>query len=533
MTGKKKGICILVLLTGFLMSVCGQDIISESAAKYYPEYHFFPSIDPTGLSYFGGNYYLNWGTASSNDLVNWRMTEYGTERNKMIVGIFGGGINTKMFGPDSPFQSQVISIESGSMVVDWNNTTGFSKDGSPPIVAFQSRSIAYSNDTIKSWVKTGHAPEIENSSGAGDPKVFWYEPENKWVLLMGVANMRKVRFFSSKDMKKWEYMSEFGPWGATDKAWNCVDFFPLAVDGDTLKTKWVFVISVQTYNGQYFIGDFDGKKFTMDQQFINELSGDINKQSEITSFNELPSEAENGTSRERAFWVDWGTDFYAARSWSNYAPDDKRTIWVGWMGNHLYRQEPVLGIISVPRSVALKSFPEGVRLIQNPIKELESLRGSSNEYRSTTFEGLWQPKGFIPPSNSYELVVEFENKSATEFGLNLCVGNGDKTIVGYNVTDEELYVDRRNSGYDEFSEEFPCVSKGPLKNRTGTIKLHIFVDKCSVEVFGNEGETTISSKIYPDSSSTGIEVFSNNGEVKVKSIEIWELGSIELYKRNE
>ena len=135
----------------------------------------------------------------------------------------------------------------------------------------------------------------------------------------------------------------------------------------------------------------------------------------------------------------------------------------------------------------------------------------------------------MPNRNTYELIVEFENISAEEFGLNLCVGENEKTTVGYLVPQEELYVDRRNSGYDEFSEVFPSISKGPLKNRTNTIRLHIFVDKCSIEVFGNDGETVISSKIYPDTSSLGIELFSNHGEVSVQSLDMYELGSINLY----
>jgi fructan beta-fructosidase len=181
----------------------------------------------------------------------------------------------------------------------------------------------------------------------------------------------------------------------------------------------------------------------------------------------------------------------------------------------------------------LKTFPEGIRLIQNPIKELESLRTIHRTVDPNTFEGIWQPKKFLPSKNAYELIVEFENISAGEFGLNLCVGQNEKTVVGYNVSKEELYVDRRNSGYDDFSEVFPGISKGPLKYRTKAIKLHVFIDKCSIEVFGNDGETVVSSKIYPESSSTGINFFSNNGKVKIKSLELWELGSINLYPANQ
>jgi fructan beta-fructosidase len=664
---QKRTCALLAILLLTWISIYSQDVINKSSEKYSPEFHFFPSIDPTGLSYFGGKYFLNWGTAVSRDLVHWEMTEYGTERNKMIVSIFGGGTNFSLFGPNSPFQSHVISIESGSMVVDWNNTTGLSQNGQSPLIAFQSRSIAFSMDTAKSWIKSEFSPKIENSIGTGDPKVFWYEPDKKWILLMGGTNTQKIKFFGSQDMKNWEYLSESGPWGAVDKAWNCVDFFPLAVDGNPANTKWVLVISAQTCNGQYFIGDFDGKRFTLDQQFIDELSYNIYKASgtmlfdfergidnwklEGDAFVECPvegggilgsegkriiSSAHNRSSSkgkitspeftitkkyinfligggnypdnecinllidgkvvrtqpgtdnsflswtgwdvsefrgknaqieivdnitegknifdrgyiycdaimlcdelpvtgyfnpgwEKAFWIDWGNDFYAARSWSNYAPDEERNIWVGWMGNHMYRNEPVFGIISVPRSLELKTFPEGIRLIQNPVKELESLRTTHKVTRENTFEGIWQPQKFRPGKNAYELIVEFENISAEEFGLYLCVGEDEKTVIGYDVCEEKLYVDRRKSGYDEFSSVFPGVNSGPMKNRTDITKFHIFIDKCSVEVFGNNGETTISSKIYPDPGSLGIEVFSNHGKVGVKSMELWELDSIGLY----
>ena len=658
----------LAALVIICSGIYSQDITYMPSDRYSPEYHFFPSIDPTGLSYYGGNYFLNWGTAVSNDLVHWKMTDYGTERNKMIVGIFGGTSNFNVFGPDSPFQSHVVSIESGSMVVDMNNTTGFSQDEKPALVAFQSRSIAFSHDTAKTWIKSELPPKIENSTGTGDPKVFWYEPEEKWILLMGGTNIQKIKFFGSKDMQNWEYLSEFGPWGAVDRAWNCVDFFPLAVDGDTSNVKWVLVISVQTCNGQYFVGDFDGRRFILDKQFVNDLSearympsgimlfdfergiddwkmeGDafiecpadagaihgsegkrfissahnrsaskgkitspeftitgrcinflvgggnypdnecinllidgkvvrtqpgtdnsgldwrgwdvsefrgVNARIEIVdnitegksifdrgyiycdaimSCDELPQTGYYNRGWEKAFWVDWGNDFYAARSWSNYAPEEERTIWVGWMGNHMYRSEPVFGIISVARSLQLKTFPEGIRLVQNPVRELESLRKNHREIKETLFEGIWQPKNLRPGKNAYELLVEFENVSAEEFGLYLCAGDDERTVVGYNVSDEKLYVDRRKSGYDKFSKTFSSVSSGPMKNRTKITRLHIFVDKCSVEVFGNNGELTISDKIYPGEGSLGIEFFSNHGQVKVKSINLWELDSIDLYQ---
>jgi fructan beta-fructosidase len=659
-------ILILLMFLGNVR-VCGQGVSAPVQEKYNPEYHFYPSFDPTGLFYYGGQYFLNWGAAASKDFVNWEVTNYGLERSKMFGRIRSGGQN-------APSQSkpQVISGMSGTVVVDWNNSSGLGKNGAPPLIAlqmdWQRKGIAYSVDTAKTWIRYEKPAVIPNSSGTfRDPKVFWYEPDKKWIMVLGWSEIQEVRFFSSKNLVDWEYMSKFGPWGAVNGQWECVDFFPLAVDGDKSDIKWVLEVSLQPRNGEYFIGEFDGRKFILDKDFIKELSYDkympvgemlfdfergidewimegdafiacptVEEESngkegyrsikssgpgkgkivspdfmisknfinflvgggyypaqecvnllidgkvvrsqtgnsgnahlnwtgwDVTEFrgknarievvddiagggisakgyiycdaimqgDELPKTPykEYNPGWEKAFWVDWGPDFYAVRLWNNYAPEEKRNVWVGWMGIWTYAfSEPVPGLLSVPRNLELKTFEEGIRLIQNPVKELESLRTSHKRAEENTFEGIWQPGKFIPSKNSYELMLEVENISASEFGLNLCIGENEKTVVGYNVSSEELYVDRRSSGYDEFSQVFPGICKGPLKNRTKTIKLHIFVDKCSIEVFGNDGETTISSKIYPDSKSTGINLFSNNGKVRIKSLELWELGSIDLY----
>jgi sucrose-6-phosphate hydrolase SacC (GH32 family) len=658
---------LFLLMLIYNLNAYSQVTSTHSSEEYNPEYHFYPSFDPTGLFYYGGQYFLNWGAAASKDFVHWNMTSYGLERSRMF-----GMLRSGRPGATSQLKPQVISGMSGTVVIDRNNSSGLGKNGNPPLIAlqmdWQRKSIAYSNDTAKTWIRYDKPAVIPNSSGIyRDPKVFWYEPDKKWIMVMGWSEIQEVKFFSSKNLVDWEYMSKFGPWGAVGGQWECVDFFPLAVDGNTSDIKWVLEISLQPRNGEYFIGEFNGSKFTLDKDFIDNLSYDkympsgemlfdfergidewkmdgdafidcptVEEESngkegyrsiksngtgkgkitspefiiskncinflagggyypgeecvnlmidgkvvrtqtgnngnahlswtgwDVTEFrgkkawieivdniagrgisakgyiycdaimlsDELPETPykEYNPGWEKAFWVDWGSDFYAVRSWNNYAPEEKRNIWVGWMGIWTYAfSEPVPGLLSVPRNLELKTFDEGIRLVQNPIKELESLRTSHKMAGENSFEGIWQPKKFLPTKNAYELIVEFENISAGEFGLNLCVGENEKTVVGYNASREELYVDRRNSGYDEFSKVFPGISKGPLKNRTKTIKLHIFVDKCSIEVFGNDGETTISSKIYPNSISTGINLFSNNGKVKVKSLELWELNSIDLY----
>lgn len=683
-------ISVLPLLLFCNISIYGQGASTQSTDKYNPGYHFYPSIDPTGLFFYAGQYFLNWGSATSKDLVHWKMTPYGLSRRNRQGTPFGGipgqpptgGIPgqqpTGVTGNQQPPQNQQQGIGglSGSAVVDWDNSTGLGKNGNPPLIAYnispRSTYFFYSNDTARTWIRNETPAVLPNSSGsARDPKLFWYEPDKKWVMLMPWCEIQEIRFFSSKNLVDWEYMSKFGPWGAVGGQWECVDFFPLPVDGNQQNIKWVLVIGLQPRNGQYFIGDFDGKRFTMDKSYIDYLSYDRYHPSGImlfdfergidewkmegTAFIDCPTVAEgtngkgggrsikagrgngkltspefpiaknfinfmvgggydpggkcvnllidgktvrtqsgnsgnahlnwagwdvtefrgkkarieivnNTTSTvggsmgsrtsiscddimlcdelpkpayeeynpgwEKAFWFDWGQDFYAQRTWTNYAPDEKRMIVVGWMGNWRYNNEPILGNFSIPRSLELKTLPEGIRIVQTPIKELESLRTSHKVAGENTFEGTWSPKKFLPAQNMYELMVEFENISAEEFGLNLCIGGNQKTVVGYNVSREELYVDRRKSGYADFNALFPSITRGPLKKRSNTTKLHIFIDKCSLEVLGNNGETTISDKIYPDPTSIGIELFSNNGKVKVKSLDLWELNSIDLYGDN-
>jgi sucrose-6-phosphate hydrolase SacC (GH32 family) len=643
-----------------------------TAEKWNPTYHFYPSGDPTGLFYFDGNYFNNWGNASSTDFVHWQFTRQGINSVEARKLMRDPAISRQV--KDSVRLTMVRLGGSGSIVIDHKNTSGLGKNGQSPLISFwhneiqplrtQGIGLAYSTDTATTWIRHEKYPILNiHSREFRDPKVFWHEETGKWVMAIGWAEIPKILFFRSDNLIDWNLMSEFGPWGATNGVWECVDIFPVAVDDNPDKTKWLMVISVQPFNGQYFVGEFDGERFVMDSDFVQQYTfeqykpeGDVLFNFEqgiddwqmegnafvqspasqalyrqgaimgkegnffINSFhNEMVStgrisspeftlshnfinfkigggyapdkesvnllvngrvvrsetgrnsnnlqwaswnvselrgqkahiqivddltdgygciyadyfvlsdEAASTTDLEKSFWIDYGPDFFAVRTWNNYAPQEKRKIWTAWMSSWRYTgEEPVGGIQSVPREVKLKTFPEGLRLTQQPIKELQSLRKKHLKADAHTFEGVWTPAKIKPACNAYELIVEFENVDAKEFGLKLCVGNKEKTIVGYNTDAEELYVDRRDSGYDEFTGLFPKINKGPLKNRNNKVKLHIYVDNCSIEVFANDGETTISSKIYPDPASVGIEFFSNKGKVNVISTNLYELSGIAL-----
>ncbi|MFJ6837848.1 GH32 C-terminal domain-containing protein [Streptomyces sp. NPDC091209] len=244
---------------------------------YRPQFHFTPEKnwmnDPNGLVYYQGEYHLfyqynpngnswgdmSWGHAVSKDLVHWKQLPLALAHDDKEM------------------------VFSGSAVVDWDNTTGFGTKKNPAMVAIytsyskstgiQAQSLAYSTDRGRTWTKYQGNPVLDiGSKEFRDPKVQWYAPTKSWLMTVSLSTEHKVRFYSSKNLKDWSLLSDFGPSGATGGVWECPDLFPLAVDGDKKKIKWVLVVNINPGGiaggsaSQYFIGDFDGKKFTADDK---------------------------------------------------------------------------------------------------------------------------------------------------------------------------------------------------------------------------------------------------------------------------
>ena len=229
---------------------------------YRPTFHYTPRInwmnDPNGLVYFKGKYHLfyqynpsgtepnniSWGHAISTDLVHW-------EEKPVAI----------------PAQNGVM-IYSGSVVVDWNNTSGFGINGNPPLVAIytgksnvEDQRIAYSNDEGLTWTNYVNNPVLQmNNNQFRDPKVMWHQESQKWIMVVSIPAYQGINFYSSTNLKNWTLLSGFGSAGNVSGAWECPDFFRLPVDNDPTKLKWVLVHSIGT--AQYFIGDFDGQHFS-------------------------------------------------------------------------------------------------------------------------------------------------------------------------------------------------------------------------------------------------------------------------------
>jgi fructan beta-fructosidase len=478
---------------------------------YRPLYHYSPvrnfMNDPNGLVYYRGEYHLfhqynpfgnqwghmSWAHAVSRDLIHWEHL------------------------PVALAEADGVMIFSGSAVVDAQNTSGFGSKKEPPLVAvytghrpadeMQSQCLAYSTDQGRTWTKYAGNPVLPWEKDFRDPKVFWHAPTRKWVMVVTKAADRQLRFYGSADLKRWELLSEFGPAGVpnTVKAnWECPDLFQLPIEGEPGKRKWVLHVGMGNGHvsggsgGEYFIGEFDGKTFHNDNPPATVL------------------------------WGDYGRDNYAAVSWSGVTAKGGEPYWIGWMSNWQYANDvptyPWRNILTVPRILSLRRTPGGLRLVQQPVRQLQDLRDTKGSYRGAT---LSPERPLVPDQvhwgDALEIVAEFEPGTATEFGLSVRRGEGEETLVGYSAASRQLFVDRTRSGKSDFKPGFAGRSSGPLDPQGKRVKLHLFVDRSSVEVFGNEGETVLSELIFPRPESRGLEVFARGGEARLVKLDVWKL----------
>jgi fructan beta-fructosidase len=485
---------------------------AQAAEPFRPHYHFTPERnwinDPNGLVFYQGEYHLffqynpfgdkwghmSWGHAVSRDLLHWDQL------------------------PVALPEADGLMIFSGSTVVDWRNSSGFGENGKPPLVAMytghraadgrQAQCIAWSNDRGRSWNKFSGNPVLDvESNNFRDPKVFWYEPTQRWVMVVSMAEQRRIQFYNSIDLKYWNLLSEFGPTGATNGVWECPDMFPLRVEGNPHRIAWVLVVNVGTGSPaggsgtQYFVGYFDGQTFTPEILLV---------------------------SPREALWADFGPDCYAAVSWSDIPKSDGRRIWLGWMSNWEYAQEvptaPWRNAMTIPRELSLRSTPQGLRLMQAPVRELERLRGHRYTFKVDSIKraNQWLRKKNIG-SDSLEMILDLEPGHGGQCGLRVLKGPGEETLVGFDEVSKRVFVDRSRSGNVSFHEFFPGIHHAQTQTVDGRIRLHLFIDACSLELFVNDGEVVFTELVFPSPGSRQLELFSRASDAVIHSIKIWPL----------
>ncbi|UII78248.1 glycoside hydrolase family 32 protein [Flagellimonas sp. CMM7] len=477
---------IFLLLLSCKSKTKEKEVVQKKESKTYteqyrPQFHFSPPEkwmnDPNGLVYNEGTYHLfyqyypedivwgpmHWGHAISKDMMHWEHK------------------------PIALYPDEHGLIFSGSAVVDKKNTSGFATDGETPLVAiftyhsmegekagkkdFQTQGIAYSLDNGETWVKYEGNPVIGNDGVKDfrDPKVFWHEESQNWILALAAGDHAK--FYKSSDLKEWKHLSDFGKrQGAHGGVWECPDLFHLKVEGSD-EEKWVLIISINpgAPNGgsgtQYFIGEFDGKKFVSDQK--------------------------------EAKWLDFGTDNYAGVTYNN-TPNDER-IFIGWMSNWDYaRDTPTKkwrSAMTVPRKLSLRKVGDDYLLANYPLEQMDKLTSEVLE------------KGIsVPTDTSLTFNVDGLNQSQLKFttaskDFKLIFTNdlNETLVLAMDSKNEAFMLDRMNSGKTGFQSEFGnkkhYMSVESLG--VGAYEINILLDWSSIEVFIDNGLYVMTQQIFP------------------------------------
>lgn len=421
--------------------------------KFRPAYHHTPQYgwmnDPNGMFYKDGEWHLyyqynpygslwenmTWGHSVSKDLVHWEALPLAIEADALGT------------------------IFSGSCVVDKDNTAGFGKNA---VIAFytsageaQTQSMAYSTDGGRTFIKYEKNPVVTfNAPDFRDPKVFWYDGTNRWIMMLAVG--QEMQIWSSANLKDWQKESSFGSeYGNHGGVWECPDLLKI-------EDKWVLICNINPggpFGGsatQYFVGDFDGHKFTCES---------------------MPKVTK---------WLDYGKDHYATVSFSN-APDG-RTVVLAWMSNWQYaNQVPTRqfrSANSIARDLGLFKDGEETYVSVKPSKETLAMRG----------------KKIKNPTDACEIVVDVKGS------MELILSNtkGEQVVMKYDAQKQTFAMNRKQSGVISFSEAFPIETTAPTH---GALKqLRLFIDHSSIEAFASDGKMAMTNLVFPNEPYNALKV---------------------------
>ena len=432
--------------------VCWKDIKatnmfdSKNREKFRSIYHHTPVYgwmnDPNGMFYKDGVWHLyyqynpygsqwenmTWAHSTSTDLIHWK--NHG-----------------EVIQPDA-----LGTIFSGSSVVDKENTAGFGKDA---VVAFytsagaaQTQSIAYSTDNGETFKKYVNNPILTSDvPDFRDPNVFWNEEVKQWNLILAAG--QQMNIYSSKNLKDWKYESSFGEgYGNHGGVWECPDLLKM---GD----KWVLICNINPggpFGGsatQYFVGSFDGHKFTCESK------------PEVTK------------------WMDYGKDHYATVSFSN-APDG-RIVVLPWMSNWQYANQ-----VPTQQFRSANGLPRDLGLYSYNGEDYVSVKPSPEVFAA--FEK--KPSGRLQPAAYIEVTNIKSNASIV-----LSNDKGERVTMVYDGKNATFSMDRTESGVTDFHSDFKAKTVAPTN---GVIKsMQIFIDRCSIEAFDTEGKVAMTNLVFP------------------------------------
>lgn len=506
---------------------------------YRPSYHFTPLYgwmnDPNGMVYKDGEYHLyfqynpygskwgnmHWGHAVSKDLVHWEHLDPAIARDP------------------------VGHIFSGSSVIDKKNTAGFGKDAIIAIYTNNSvnhdevQCIAYSNDNGRTFTKYEGNPVLTPFDGLKDfrdPKVFWYEKGKCWYMI--VSADKEMRLYKSKNLKKWNYVSAFGKGiGQQPCQYECPDFFQLPVNGDKKKMKWVMTMNINPgcwFGGsatEYFVGDFDGKKFTCPD--ANEVK-----------------------------WLDWGKDHYATVTFSNTGD---RVLGITWMSNWQYANltpfKQNRGANGLPRELKLYEKNGKYYISEDVAPEVYALRKDTKNVADASVSEEKMLAGVAANmEGAFEIEADVTPDANGIAGIEISNNKRERTMIYFDMKQGKVVMDRTESGLSDFGKQsvphdielawdkqlaaegkqparitnsinykndFALATWAPLslcEDGKKTYHVDIFVDKSSVELFVDGGRIAMTNLVFPVAPYENVKLYTQGGKAEFKNLKVHKLG---------
>ena len=515
------------------------DTFNTANTDYYrPSYHFTPAYgwmnDPNGMVYKDGEYHLyyqynpygskwgnmHWGHAVSRDLIHWQHLDPAIARDTLG------------------------HIFSGSSVVDIHNTAGYGKNA---IIALytsasdkngQIQCMAYSTDNGRTFTKYESNPVLTPFDGLRDfrdPKVFWYENGKCWYMI--VSADKETRFYKSKNLKKWEYVSAFGNgMGQQPCQYECPDFFQLPVNGDPNNMKWVMIMNINPgclFGGsatEYFVGDFDGKNFTC-------------------------------ADAHEAKWMDYGKDHYATVTFSNTG---NRVLAMTWMSNWQYADltpfKQNRGANGLPRELKLFELDNKYYIQEGVAPEVKALRKETKELGNLTIEKEKDLAGIASGMNgAFEIEADVTADANGIAGVEIYNNKQERTLVYIDMKNRRIVTDRTESGLTDFGKysephhiekkwdkqrkeqsllparmvnainyknNFALATWAPL-NLCGkdkkTFHVDIFVDKSSIELFVDGGRIAMTNLVFPIAPYENVKFYSQTGKSEFQNVKVHKL----------
>lgn len=516
------------------------DTFDTTNTDYYrPSYHFTPLYgwmnDPNGMVYKNGEYHLyfqynpygskwgnmHWGHAVSKDLVHWEHLDPAIARDP------------------------VGHIFSGSSVIDKKNTAGFGKNAIIAIYTNNSvnhdevQCLAYSNDNGRTFTKYEGNPVLTPFDGLKDfrdPKVFWYEKGKCWYMI--VSADKEMRLYKSKNLKKWNYVSAFGKGiGQQPCQYECPDFFQLPVNGDKKKMKWVMTMNINPgcwFGGsatEYFVGDFDGKKFTCPD--ANEVK-----------------------------WLDWGKDHYATVTFSNTGD---RVLGITWMSNWQYANltpfKQNRGANGLPRELKLYEKNGKYYISEDVAPEVYALRKDTKNVADASVSDEKMLAGVAANmEGAFEIETDVTPDANGIAGIEISNNKRERTLIYFDMKQGKVVMDRTESGLTDFGKQsvphdielawdkqlaaegkqparitnsinykndFALATWAPLslcEDGKKTYHVDIFVDKSSVELFVDGGRIAMTNLVFPVAPYENVKLYTQGGKAEFKNLKVHKLG---------